>query len=204
MLKTPLVIITAAPKQPRPCPLHQPVLHQSCPELTFSLISLIRGISQRREGVREERGGFTGDEQRKWKRWMGESPLRVRTFHLILLIFNSCLSKLPLRPAPHHQPPPPIPPAPTRSYAGIMMDYQLTPWYWQWNHMGAWTADMSNMIEFLQVSISEKCRLILTWRWCLLMSWQFNLFWSVVEGEAVQIKKNSKLKQLCAGLQERS
>lgn len=72
--KTPLVIITAAPQQARPCPSCPPVLHQSCPKLTFSLISLIRGISQRQEGVKEGRGGRTRNEQLKGKRWMKESP----------------------------------------------------------------------------------------------------------------------------------
>lgn len=45
--QTPLLIITAAPQQAPSCPLHPPVLHQSCPKRAFSLVRLIRGISQR-------------------------------------------------------------------------------------------------------------------------------------------------------------
>lgn len=78
----------------------------------------------------------------------GES-LWVCTFHLMLLIFNSCLSELPLRPIP-----------PARSYVGIMMDYQCTPWYLPLKprgglgHWHAYSQRVSAGVNFLKLKLN--------------------------------------------------
>ena len=75
LLSTPLLIITTAPQQARSCPLHPPVLHQSCPKLTFSLISLIRGISQRRREWRRNGEAAQEMSRRSEKDEWGRVPM---------------------------------------------------------------------------------------------------------------------------------
>lgn len=131
LLLTPLLIITAAVQRAPSCPLHPPVLRQSCPTLTLGSISLIRGISRRR---RERRRDGEADQEtsrgrRKGNMNEGES-LWVCTFHLTLLIFKSCLSELPLRPVP-----------PARSHVGFMMNHRRKRSNLPLKPQGALTAD---------------------------------------------------------------